>query len=111
MGATDIQDEIPFWSNRGCCVDIYGPGVNIKSAFIDTTKRNNLTQVLNGTSMAAPHIAGIVLLNKCLYGIDTPRKDREQLMKDATNGTLVGNICIKGCCSPNLLAFNGGCVL
>ena len=45
--------------NVGPCVDLYAPGVSILSSFIVTDDNG---AVLNGTSMAAPHVAGAAAL-------------------------------------------------
>lgn len=109
MGATDMLDVVAEWSNIGCCLDIFGPGVDIKSAYSDATTLNNKTIIYSGTSMAASYISGTILYNKCIYGLDTPKKDRGHLLKTATNGIITGNTCWKGCCPLNSLLFNGGC--
>lgn len=58
VSASDINDELASFSNWGNppvrCAD---PGVNILSLW-----NNGGTMVLNGTSMAAPHLAGILLV-------------------------------------------------
>ena len=43
------------FSNYGPCVDIFAPGVNILSALPDQG-----SDFLSGTSMAGPHVAGVV---------------------------------------------------
>ncbi|KAF3925127.1 Cerevisin [Dactylellina cionopaga] len=57
VGATDINDNRAQFSNYGKCVDIYAPGVSIVSTF-----NNNATglAVLDGTSMAAPAVTGMI---------------------------------------------------
>ena len=59
VGATDINDGFASFSNRGSCVDINAPGVNITSAWYNT---NTATNTISGTSMATPHVAGVAAL-------------------------------------------------
>lgn len=53
VAASDINNQIPNWSNYGSHVDLTGPGVNIYSTYKGSTYKN-----LSGTSMATPHVAG-----------------------------------------------------
>jgi hypothetical protein len=54
VGATDSSDRKATFSNWGKCVDVFGPGVRIQSAMIPSAYA-----ALSGTSMAAPHVAGV----------------------------------------------------
>jgi len=57
VAATDNTDTRASYSNYGSCVDIFAPGSQINSSWIGS---NTATKVLNGTSMATPHVVGVV---------------------------------------------------
>jgi subtilisin family serine protease len=61
--ASDSTDTRAWFSNYGACVDGYAPGVNILSAW-----NNGGSNILSGTSMASPHVTGVVALGKSAYG-------------------------------------------
>ncbi|MFG1804305.1 S8 family serine peptidase [Micromonospora carbonacea] len=56
VGATLTNDNRASWSNFGPCLDIFAPGERITSAWWSST---TATQTLNGTSHAAPLVAGV----------------------------------------------------
>ncbi|KAK6461173.1 peptidase S8/S53 domain-containing protein [Scheffersomyces coipomensis] len=108
VGATDSSDRKAEFSNWGKAVDIFAPGVDIESTFIwsDTT-------VMSGTSMAAPHITGLLSYYLSLYpeqtseyatGLLDPATLKSKLIKYSTKGLITG----LDAGSPNALAFNGG---
>ncbi|KAF8253647.1 subtilisin-like protein [Wilcoxina mikolae CBS 423.85] len=47
VGSVNITDEVSDFSNLGCCVDIFAPGHNIGSSYL-----NNRYVLMSGTSMA-----------------------------------------------------------
>ena len=59
VSAVDQNDEFAYFSNWGNPpVDVAAPGVNILS-----TKKGGGVTTMSGTSMAAPHVCGILLVN------------------------------------------------
>lgn len=61
-----VDDTRAFFSNFGPLVDIYAPGINVLSA---SNLSDTATRVLNGTSMASPHVAGVAAYLMALEGI------------------------------------------
>ena len=57
VGATESSDARASYSNYGNCVDIFAPGTAVKSAWYDS---DTATATISGTSMAAPHVSGVV---------------------------------------------------
>jgi subtilisin family serine protease len=96
VAATDIHDHSPEWSNWGTCVDIFAPGVDILSASHTSTTGSVLEE---GTSMAAPHVAGVAALFLASQPTRTPSQIHALLTANATTG-LVTN---PGEGSPNRL--------
>jgi len=98
VGASSSLDDRAGFSNFGSCVDIFAPGVGITSAWLtdDTSAR-----VLNGTSMASPHVAGAA----ALY-LETNRTANPAEVAGAikTGGT-TGRLTNMDAASPNLLLF------
>ena len=54
VAATMPNDTRAPFSNFGSCVDLFAPGLNVTSTWL-----NHSSKTISGTSMAAPHVAGI----------------------------------------------------
>ena len=100
IGAIDIEDQKPWWSNYGIVLDHFAPGVDVRSAWIAGP---NSTAVISGTSMAAPHVAGLVNYLQCVEGLTIPRMIRERLEVLATKKEVVNG----GNTSPRRIIYNG----
>jgi thermitase len=57
VAGTDSLDRLAGWSNYGDWVDVAAPGVNIVSTYVSSI--NGGYNVMSGTSMASPHVAGL----------------------------------------------------
>jgi aqualysin 1 len=87
VGATTISDQRASFSNFGSVVDIFAPGVNILSAWRTS---DTATATLSGTSMAAPHVAGVVARFLQLNPGASPATARNELVNVATLNRLSG---------------------
>ena len=95
-GATSRSDERAFFSNIGPCVDLFAPGQDIVSA-----KRGGGNTTLSGTSMASPHVAGVLALCRARHPGASPDEVRACALDNATEGRLSG----VGTGSPDLLLY------
>jgi subtilisin family serine protease len=59
IGATTNTDARAAYSNYGTCLDLFAPGSSITSSWIGSVTATN---TISGTSMATPHVAGVVAL-------------------------------------------------
>ena len=94
VGASTLADERAYFSNYGKCNDIFAPGLNIRSTW---TGSKYATHVISGTSMASPHIAGLLAYFLSLQPSQdsafavaeiTPKQLKENILAIATVGSL-----------------------
>ena len=98
VGATTITDARASYSNFGACLDLFAPGSDIVSA---GTSSPAATAVLSGTSMAAPHVAGLAARYLSAATSATP----SQVMTALINATTPNVVTGAGTLSPNRLAY------
>ena len=81
VGAINRYDWSPNWSNVGPCVDIFAPGVGIRSA---GTSSPTASRKASGTSMAAPHVAGVAARYLSAHPTAPPSAVRRHILSTAT---------------------------
>ena len=86
VGASTSSDKKASFSNFGLCVDIFAPGTDIRAAWHTSDTALNRIQ---GTSMAAPLVAGLAARHLTLYPYATPDEVSASISCTAT-GTLFG---------------------
>ncbi|BAJ02102.1 S8 family peptidase [Shewanella violacea] len=107
VGSTTSSDGRSSFSNYGSCLDIYAPGSDIKSAWYNS---NSATKTISGTSMAAPHVAGVA----ALYLDQTPTLTPSEVDALLSSRATTGKVTDAKSGSPNELLFaleaaGGGC--
>jgi large repetitive protein len=94
VAASDMNDVRATFSNFGTCVDLFAPGVDIVSASV---AGDTLSRKLSGTSMSAPHVAGLVAIYRATHPAATQAEVAAAVLARATPGKIVDAK------SPNLL--------
>jgi subtilisin family serine protease len=99
VGATTSTDTRSTFSNFGTCVDVFAPGSDITSAWIDS---DTAIRTISGTSMATPHVAGVA----ALYLAGNPIASPAQVAAAIVDGATPGSVADPGTGSPDLLLFS-----
>ncbi|WP_327168115.1 S8 family peptidase [Streptomyces subrutilus] len=87
VAATDAQDRWAGFSNHGRCVDLAAPGVGVVSAWKGAA---TATARASGTSMAAPHAAGVAALILAGGVARTPDQVARALVRGAVPDRITG---------------------
>jgi subtilisin family serine protease len=98
VNASTNTDARASFSNVGTCTDLFAPGQSIVSSWIGS---NTATNNISGTSMAAPHVAGVAALYLSTNPSATPATVQSTLISRATTGVITN----AGSGSPNRLVF------
>lgn len=85
LGASDRSDSAAGFSNRGPCLDLYAPGVDVESA-----RAGGGSVTFSGTSMASPHAAGVAALVLQRHSGTDPAGVLSRIVAAATSGRLRG---------------------
>lgn len=86
VNAVDRFDARASFSNFGGCTDIYAPGVSVLSTWIGSS-----IEILSGTSMASPHVAGVGALYKSAFGDAPSYAVAGWIINNATPNVVTGN--------------------
>lgn len=81
VGATDSADTRAYFSNYGSCVDLFAPGVGTKSS-VNTS--DTASGSWSGTSMATPHVTGIVARYLQAHPTATPAQVTTAVLSSST---------------------------
>lgn len=84
VAATDSTDTRVSFSNWGTCVDMFAPGVNVRSDYLF-----NVTTRLSGTSIAVPHVAGAAAIYLSANPTATPATVASALIGNSTASVVI----------------------
>jgi len=98
VAASTSTDARASYSNWGSCVDLFAPGSSISSTY---STSDTATATMSGTSMAAPHVAGIA----ALYLSGAPAASPNTVNTAITNGATT-NVITDTAGTTNRLAYS-----
>ena len=94
----ETTDSRSSYSNYGPCLDIFAPGSRITSSWIGGSAA---ISTISGTSMAAPHVAGVAAVLFGRYPSSTASQIASMLRTSATPNVVIS----PGTGSPNYLLY------
>jgi serine protease len=97
VAASDRNNRRAGYSNYGNCVDLFGPGSDITSAWIGSPSATN---TISGTSMASPQVCGTGAKFLSADSSLTPATLTAKILADASRNEISN---VMG--SPNLMAY------
>jgi oryzin len=100
VGATTSSDSRASYSNYGSVLDVFAPGSSITSSYIGS---NYATASLSGTSMAAPHVAGLAAYLLGKESLNSPAAVASRIISLSSSNY----VSSPGSGSPNRLIYNG----
>ena len=99
VAAITIENTKASYSNHGSCVDLFAPGSDIVSAFYGSP---TILRSRSGTSMATPHVSGVVAQILEQHPDWTPQQVSTQIISQSTANAL--SLTVEN--TVNLLLFN-----
>lgn len=88
VGSTTSTDARSSFSNYGSCVDLFAPGSSITSTYHTSSTS---TATMSGTSMAAPHVAGVAALYLQMNPGASSVQVRDAIVNGATQGIVTSS--------------------
>ncbi|MBW0500412.1 hypothetical protein O181_040127 [Austropuccinia psidii MF-1] len=102
VAASDISDSRALYSNWGSCVTLFAPGSNVTSTWASS---DNALARLSGTSMAAPHVAGLMAYHLSQRNLTTTQMTN--LLRNEANKNAIKLGSGQDAATPNFLIYNG----
>ncbi|KAJ3214539.1 Peptidyl-prolyl cis-trans isomerase cyp6 [Dinochytrium kinnereticum] len=85
VAASDKFDKLASFSERGRCVDIIAPGVDITSSW-----NNGKENTISGTSMATPHACGVLALAAAEHNFTSPKELKQYVIAMGSRSKISG---------------------